>query len=93
MKKIIFIGLNDDAYDNYYINLLVNGKKADILLQGKEQLNDFLGYNWDENVSTDQIENGMQTRLNEIADNIDLTKLENFEYKYINKQSILKKNR
>lgn len=81
MKKIIFIGLNDDVYDNYYINLLVNGKKADILLQGREQLNDFLGYNWDENVSTDQIENGMQTRLNEIADNIDLTKLENFEYK------------
>lgn len=81
MKKIIFIGLNDDAYNNYYINLLVNGKKADIFLQGREQLNDFLGYNWDENVSTDQIENGMQTRLNEIADNIDLTKLENFEYK------------
>ena len=80
MNKIVYVGLNDDVYGNYYINLLVDGKKAVIFLQGKEQLNDFLGYEWDENVSTNQMENGMQTRLNEIADNIDLTKLESFEY-------------
>lgn len=81
MNKIVYVGLNDDVYGNYCINLLVDGKKAVIFLQGKEQLNDFLGYEWDENVSINQIESGMQTRLNEIADNIGLTKLENFEYK------------
>ena len=81
MKKIVFIGLNGDIYSNYYINMLVDGKKADIFLQGIEALNDFLGNNWDKNINPDEIENGIQTRLNEIADNIDITKLENFEYK------------
>ena len=80
MKKIVFIGLNDDIYGNYYINMLVDGKKADIFLQGIEALNDFLGHNWDKNINPDEIENGIQKRLNEIADNIDIPKLENFEY-------------
>ena len=80
MKKIVFISLNNDIYGNYCINMLVDGKKADIFLQGIEALNDFLGDNWDKNINPNEIENGIQTRLNEIADNIDITKLENFEY-------------
>ena len=74
--------LDANVNDNVELKvlMLVDGKKADIFLQGIEALNDFLGNNWDKNINPDEIENGIQTRLNEIADNIDITKLENFEY-------------
>lgn len=80
MVKVKFAGLTEDSYGNYHINVLVNGKKADIFLQGIDSLKLFVGLDPDDNKTVEQIKNGIQAYLNELVNYVDLTQLDNFEF-------------